>query len=415
MAGQAQSGQNKVRVLSPGLFAVLVVLLLAGPSVLATSAVELGEGISLSDEDLGLNGVATDVDGETAIVYGADAYVRAMDAADPTQQIDLVWPGSQELLDADFHPGGQTAFVVGEGGLVLRYAKQDQSLERAAAESSLNFSDIVSVAWNTGGSWAYVGSAEGQIWRLRAAEDGGAEVHSLAGGGTSPIMAMDCHPTIMMCVIAAAVEGIGIIERDHTFTWVGGTGYPWTGIDCPSGESNYCVAVADNQVVATIELNPNDLSASIPSVNRLPDVNAYFVGIEAQHGDRTLIAATPASLIEHDISLNASFPWLDYSDIDDLNLSSDRIVGTWSTGQNSGWIVTARGYLVPFTAPEAGAASLLTVWIALAIPAATGLVVLSLVYASSPKLRDWTTERIGSDEAKKELAAQKRKQRRRRN
>ncbi len=394
---------------SKRLIAILLVLLLTVPSVLAGSAVELGEGISLSDEDLGLNGVAVDTNGETALVYGADAYVRALDAKDPTQQIDLTWPGTQELLDADFHPGGQTAFVVGEGGLVLRYAKQDHSLERAAAESALNFSDIASIAWNTAGSWAYVGTGEGQIYRLRAAEDGGAEVHPVPTGGTSPIMAMDCHPTIMMCVVAAAIEGIGIIERDHTFTWVGGTGYPWTGIECPTGESNHCVAVADNQVIATIELNPNDLSASIPSVSRLPDVNAYFVGIEAQRGDRTIIAATPASLIEHDISLNASYPWLDHSDIDDLNLSSDRIVGTWATGQNSGWIVSARGYLVPFTGPEPDSAGLLTVWIALAIPLATGLVVLSLVFSASPEAQRWYTERFGNKEDKRRLADENRR------
>lgn len=390
---------------SRGVIAILLVLMLAGPSALAASAVELGEGISLSDEDLGLNGVATDGDGETALVYGADAYVRALDVNDPTQQIDLTWPGSQELLDGDFHPGGQTAFVVGEGGLVLRYAKQDHSLERAASESALNFSDISSVAWNTGGSWAYIGSAEGQIWRLRAAEDGGAEIHSLAGGGSSPIMAMDCHPTIMMCVVAAAIEGIGIIERDHTFTWVGGTGYPWTGIECPTGETPYCVAVADNQMVAMIELNPNDLSASIPSISQLPDVNAYFVGIEAQQGDRTLIAMSPSSLIEHDISLNASFPWLDHSDINDLNLSGDRIVGTWSTAQNAGWIVTARGHLIPFAGEvDDSSAGLLSVWILIAIPAATGLVVLSLVFSVSPEAQRWYTQRFGNKEDKRRLA-----------
>lgn len=400
MRALAKGLTNKPQRLIP----ILLVLLLAAPSALAGSAVELGDGISLSDADLGLNGVAIDVDGETALVYGADAYVRALDANDPTQQIELVWPGSQELLDADFHPGGQTAFVVGEGGLVLRYAKQDHSLERAASESALNFSDISSVAWNTGGSWAYIGTAEGQIYRLRAAEDGGAEIHPVAGGGSSPIMAMDCHPTIMMCVVAAAIEGIGVISRDHSFTWVGGTGYPWTGIECPSAESEYCVAVADNQIIAMIELNPDDISRSIPSVSSLPDVNAYFVGINAQQGDRSLIAMTPSSLIEHDISLNASYPWLDHSDITDLNLSGDRIAGTWATGENSGWIVTARGYLVPFTGPEADSAGLLSIWILIAIPAATGLVVLSLVLSASPDAQRWYTERFGNKEDKKRLA-----------
>jgi len=393
---------------------VLLVVLLAAPSIFAASAVELGAGISLSDEDLGLNGVVIDGDGETALVFGSDGYVRALDAQDPTQQIDLVWPGGEELLYADFHPGDQTALLVGTDGLVLRYAKQDQSLERAAAAVNLEYADMTTVAWNTGGSWAYVGTAEGQLLRLRADADGGAEIHSLAGGGSSPIMAMDCHDTIMMCVVAAAMEGIGIIERDHTLTWVGGTGYPWTGIDCPTGDSAYCVAVADNQVIALIELNPSDISRSIPSVSRLPDVDSYFVGIEAQHGDRTLIATTPAGLIEHDISLNSSYPWLEHDDINDLNLSSDRIIGTWSTGEDSGWIVSRRGYLTPFSGPDAGSTGLLYIWIAIAIPVATGLVVLSLVLSSSKRMQDWTTEKIGSSDEKRHLANRKARQHRKR-
>jgi hypothetical protein len=375
------------------------------PNALADSAVELGDGFSLSDSDLGLDGVAVDDDGETAIVYGANSYLRVLDANDPTEQIDLVWPGAQQLLDADFHPSGQTAFIVGEDGLVLRYAKQDHSVEKAAAESLLMFSDLTAVSWNTGGSWAYVGSVNGEIWRLRADSEGGAEIHELVGIGQGPIAAIDCHPTIMMCVVAASIEGIGIIDRDHAFTWVGGNSYPWTGVECPTGDSEYCVAVADNKAIALIELDPNDLSKSIPQVSTLPDINAYFIGINHQESDRTIIATTPANLIEHDISKNASYPWLEYTDINDINLTNGRIVGTWATGDDSGWIVTNRGYIVSYAPPTKGSASILNLWVVIAIPIATGLVVLSLVYASSPKLQYWWEV----DEAKKNLVAEKRK------
>ena len=398
---------------TPSVLVGLTVLLLMAPSVFAASAVELGQGISLSDEDLGLYGVAVDADGETAIVFGAQSYLRALDAADPSQQVELIWPGSNQLLDADFHPQGQTAFIVGEGGLVLRYAKQDQSIEKAAAEASLMFADLTAVAWNTGGSWAYVGSSSGEIWRLRADADGGAEVHSLAGLGESPIMAIDCHPAIMMCVVAAAIEGIGVIDRDHTFTWVGGTGYPWTGIECPTAETRYCVAVADDRIVAMIELDPNDLSKAIPVINQFPDIDAYFVGIEAQAGDRTIIVTTPAGLIEHDISRNASYPWLEQGDVNDLNVSGDRIVGTWGVGEDSGWLVTSRGWIVPYAPPAEGDRGILDLWIILGIPAATGLVLLTIVYSISPRFRNWSTERFGNEEAKRELAQEKRRKRRR--
>ena len=395
-----------------GLLATLIIVLMTTQGVLAVSAVTLGESFSLSDTDLGLNGVAVDSDTDTALVYGNEGYVRVLDATEPSNQVEMNWGGSEELFDADFHPGGQTALIVGERGVVLRYAKQDQSLERAASDFDLDYSNMISVAWNTAGSWAYVGTDDGQIWRMRAAEDGGAELHSLSLSASGSIVAMDCHDTIMMCVVTSNVEGIGIIERDHTFTWVGGTGYMWTGIECPSGETSYCVAVANDQIIAHIELNPEDIGASAPSISRLQNLDYYFVGIDSQNGDRALIATTPTSLIEHDIGLNNSFPWLEHSDIADLNLSGDKIVGTWATGFDSGWIVTERGYLFEFLSTSSSSSGLLNLWIVIAIPAATGLVVLCLVYMASPKVQDWTIEKMGNEDEKKDLARRKAKQRR---
>jgi len=54
-------------------------------------------------------------------------------------------------------------------------------------------------------------------------------------------------------------------------------------------------------------------------------------------------------------------------------------------------------------------------WIVIAIPAATGLVVLCLVYLVSPKkMQDWTIERIGNEDERKYLARRRAKQQRKR-
>ena len=385
------------------------ICMLMMPNALAISAVELGDGFRITETDLGLQGVAIDPDGESVLIYGNDAYIRYLDAQDPSIQIELLGPSSKNINDADFHPGGQTAFLVGEEGMVLRYAKQDHSVEKAASESSLMFSDISSVAWNTAGDWAYVGSTNGEIWRLRADANGSAEVHVIVGAGDGSIESMDCHTTIRMCVVASTVNGIGVIDRDHVLSWVGGTGYVWNGINCPSGNSNVCVAIAENQNIATIYLNPNDISMSKPDINTLTGLDSYFVGIERQNGDRSLIATIPASLIEHDSLLDASFPWLENNDVEDIELTSGRIIGTWTTGVDSGWIITNRGYVVPFAPPPDESAGLLSIWIALAIPLAMGMVVLSLVYSSSSRLQEWTVKRFGSKTSKKEIDAKDRK------
>ena len=62
---------------------------------------------------------------------------------------------------------------------------------------------------------------------MRAAADGGAEVHLIAGRGSSDITAIDCHTAHMLCVVTSIVDGIGVIDRDHEIHWIGGTGYPW--------------------------------------------------------------------------------------------------------------------------------------------------------------------------------------------
>ena len=55
--------------------AVACVLLMAAPAASAGSAVNMYDVVSLSEEDLGLNGAALDPVGEWAIVFGADAYL----------------------------------------------------------------------------------------------------------------------------------------------------------------------------------------------------------------------------------------------------------------------------------------------------------------------------------------------------
>ena len=85
-----------------GLLATLIIVLMTTQGVLAVSAVTLGESFSLSDSDLGLNGVAVDSDTDTVLVYGNEGYVRVLDAAEPSNQVEMYWGGSEELFDADF-------------------------------------------------------------------------------------------------------------------------------------------------------------------------------------------------------------------------------------------------------------------------------------------------------------------------
>ena len=389
---------------SSGALAVIFAMLMLSPMVSAGSAVGLYEKISLAEQDLGLNGAAVDPLGEWAVVFGADSYLELVKTSDPDDRVELIWNGGEDLTYGDFHPGGQTALIVGSDGQVLRYAREDHSITDAGGDLEFNQIRLTAVAWNSGGSWAYVGGSDGWLWRMRAAADGGAEVHLIQGRGESDITGIDCHPSVMACVVTSLVDGIGVIDRDHTLHWLGGTGYPWSDVVCPSTETADCVAVSSDRYIARVALDAEVASTSDVSLVQITGAEGYFTGISRQSDGRSLIFVAPFGLIEHDLGLNSSFPWLENSDVVeyDTGVSGSRIVATWSTDRDSGWILTDRGDLVQYHPPYSNSiGGVLEVWILIAIPAVTLLVLLSFALSLSPGLQQRFTLRFGTVEEKR--------------
>ena len=102
--------------------------------------------------------------------------------------------------------------------------------------------------------------------------------------------------------------------------------------------------------------------------------------------------------------MSASIPWLEYRDAVDFNASiaGERIVSSWSTDRDSGWILTDRGALLQYHPPYSNTiGGVLEVWILIAIPAVTLLVILSFAISLSPGLQQWFTLRFGTAEEKR--------------
>ncbi|SVE17562.1 uncharacterized protein METZ01_LOCUS470416, partial [marine metagenome] len=224
------------RAIGVGLVAVLVLFL--APAVLAESAVEMREVVKLEEVDIGLEGASISPDGEIVIAYGAESSIYRIESFTPGNNSDLYWDGGERLLDADFHPVGQTALIVGEGGVVLRYIRTNNSLESAGGEVYFGKTELRAISWNGDGSWAYIGGEMGWMWRARGIEGGGMEVYPIEGRGTSDINGISCLSGVNICVISTSVDGIGVIDADHELHWVGGTGYPWVNDVCPSGSGD---------------------------------------------------------------------------------------------------------------------------------------------------------------------------------
>tara|TARA_Y100000768_G_scaffold319042_1_gene254646 strand:+ start:80 stop:1261 length:1182 start_codon:yes stop_codon:yes gene_type:complete len=332
--------------------AVLLVVLFLGSNVStlssASSAVGMGDFESLPGDDLGLTGAELSPSKELVIAFGRDSNVIVFSASDPTDYIETPSIGNNSLNDASFHPSGNSALVVGDNGTVLRYSDLDKSLTDAGVKN-LSGSDLLSVSWSLSGSWAYIGSSEGEIWRVRASGDGGAETHLLEGlGGHSPVTSIDCISQGIVCVASTTFNGIAIIQRDHSLNWIGGASTSWSDIGCLDS-SNSCVAISSN-ILGTINVNTSNPEKSTISGVEIIGLEGVLITLADHDENRFLISLAPFGIVEHDLEKNATFPWLENSDVvnENIQLSGERVVSTWSLNDDTGWILTDRGNLASF-------------------------------------------------------------------
>lgn len=327
-----------------------VVFLLSNVSSLssANSAIGLDGFDSLPGDDLGLAGAELSPSKELVIAFGQDSNVIVFSASDPSDYIETPSIGNSSLNDASFHPSGNSALIVGDNGTVLRYSDLDKSLTDAGVKN-LSGSDLLSVSWSLSGSWAYIGSSEGEIWRVRASGDGGAETHLLEGlSGQSPVTSIDCISDGIVCVASTSLNGIAIIQRDHSLNWIGGSSTPWSDLECLDS-SNSCVAISSN-ILGTIRVNTSNPEKTTITGVEIIGLEGVFSTLADHSENRFLISMVPFGIVEHDLEKNATFPWLENSDVvsENVRLSGERVVSTWPMNENTGWILTDRGNLASF-------------------------------------------------------------------
>ncbi|MDB4865242.1 hypothetical protein OAI00_02610 [Euryarchaeota archaeon] len=386
------------------LIVVMMMTVLVSPIVSAESAVELDSIIILDDDDLGIQGIAENPEGSRILIYGEDGYAEIIFAQRPEIQIPLSATDKQTMRGADWHPGGGTAFLVGDEGMILRYASDDYSLTQAGEQLNFGQTQLNAVAWNTAGSWAYVGGDDGWLWRIRAQGDGGLETHLIEGRGEGDVTSIDCHDELMLCVISSSTDGIGIIDRDHVLTWIGGNFYPWTSVICPTSYVQYCTSVSSDLQIGMIRLHTEGALQSELSVSDIKGVDGKFMQLSHQEEARSLIIVAPFSLLEHNIETNSTYPWLDNDDAInfDATISGERIIGTWDTGKDSGWIITTRGTMIEFHSTEEsrGIGLVLGGIVGFLIPLTIFMLLLTLVYTASPKMQHWMTMKFGNEQEK---------------
>ena len=338
---------------------LLVFLMLLGmaPTAIAEdgSVMRIDHSFTLMEYDPGIEDAAMHPASNWVVVVGAEGYAVSMDKSSPSTMIPLADISDSDLLDSDYHPGGNTALIVGENGSVLRYAISDHSMERATSAQSVGYDTMQAVSWNANGEWAYLGSSDGTLYRMRPAGNGSSEIVPMPGTGGSPISSIDCLPEPFVCLVASAEEGIGMIDRDHVLSWVGGSGSSWSDIVCRSGGVPVCIAISMDRSIAEIEFESGVVGLNMQTLEGFEGTPRSISLISSE---QILITATPAEIMEHRPLGGGTFTWLTNEAIvgQSFGVSGSTITGVWAGDSGDHWIMTRDGTVALLVPEEVGVA-----------------------------------------------------------
>lgn len=359
----------------------MVVALLLATAVTANgetgSVMRIDHSFTLIDYDPGIEDSTDHQASRWALVIGAEGYAIAMDKESPSTMIPLARITSEDLLDSDYHPGGNTALAVGKNGTALRYSVADHSLEPAASQQNLGFDTVQAVSWNANGEWAYLGTAEGSLFRMRSTSDGSAEVIPIPGTEGSSINAIDCLPDPFVCVVVSQDQGVGVIDRDHRLTWAGASGKPWSDVICRSGGAPVCVGVSMERYLAEVTFE-----GGIPVVQQKQLVG--IVGTPRSLGlnaaEEVLVISNPAEIFEHRPSDGGTYTWLTKEDVDaqSFGISGSTITCHWDGNDGDQWIVTRDGTVALLVPLEEGSATGIARLVTLLALGAMGMMALGI-------------------------------------
>ena len=393
---------------------MVIFVLLSSPLVVAQSVVTMESVVILDEGDLGIEGATVSPDGKSILAHGSESAIFVIDSETPRNNSKVDFIGSETLMDASFHPSGNTALLVGGEGLVLRFISTNNTIENAGGASTFGSTELKAISWNGDGSWAYIGGEDGWIWRFRSLDEGGVEAIPLENRGESDVNAISCLRGYNICIVSSSVDGIGVINQEHELFWIGGYGNPWVDVTCPSSTTMECVVISSDLTIARIRMDIEDPSKTTIYDNDIVQLQGFegiMTGIDIQKDGNSLISLAPFGLIEHDLGESKSFHWLDNSDASDFDtsISGQRIVSTWGTGAFDGWIITDSGTIVSFTTvTQSEGGGMLEIWIGIIILGGTTLMIVSLLTSSSPRLSRWITKKIGSEEERKSVIREER-------
>ena len=370
--------------------ALVALFVLAVPAA-AAPAVVLSDGGSIEAPGA-LLGMDVRPGGEAVLLVGEDGWAHHIDGLQPERReldVELGTGRNVNINAVDWHPGGATALMVGDAGVLLRYVGDTHAITNGNGSNLLMGRDLIDVAWRPGADVAYIASQDGGLWRFA---EGTGPVVLEEGLETQDIVDIECHRSANVCIVATSQDGLAVIGRSHQVTWLTGTSTTtWSGITCADPTLNECTAFGLGLSTMTIMLDTETAARSTTGpLRNLKSIGSEMGGASVAAGGTTLVHISPLGLIRHDPVADEAYEHLgpDQAVAFDAQIAGRSILGVWESDVGTGWFLTTDGDLVgmvPDTSDQQS--SVLETVAGIAVAVALIGSIIGLIFMNSPKLQ----------------------------
>lgn len=373
--------------------AVLLIFLLVSPSVSAEpdSLIELQLIDTLSSTDLGILAGEVSPDGISVLLVGKDGYAHRISAPNPedrSKDIEINTGRIVDLTDVTWHPRGETALLVGDSGVALRYSIENHAITTVNGTGSLLGLDMTAVDWRPAGDYAYLGASDGSVWKFSE----GSGMVAIEQTRSSEITDIACHRNQNICVVATLTDGLAVLSSNHEMTYLPGTAaQTWVGVDCAEPTLNECVGFASGMRMKAIRIDTIDASKSTTEETYgLDTLEGDFTGVSRGYDGSTIVHLSPFATIRQQPLISQAFSQITTDDALewDAVIAGRSIEMVWETEEKRGFMVTSFGNIISFVPiGEVVEMDLMSIVVMAAVTVSVPGVVIGLIYMNSPYLQ----------------------------
>ncbi len=385
---------------------LMALLMIPIASAAFTTSIQLAVEDKLADFDLGISGGELSPSGQHVLLFGVNGYshlLMATSADDRSSDIELEKKVYHSLNAAAWHPRGNTAYLLGDSGTMLRYIGESHAIETVQVAAEMADENLVAMDWVQSGTHAYVAAQSGNIWKY----SNGSGFEALNGSKDSAITDVSCHKSNNgICFAVTLSDGIFVIDRDGVLSWISGTSSDtWIGISCDDGALNECTTYGSNARIGTLRINPDVASSStMELIWELKDLGGDLVGENRGIDSTTLLYTAPFGMIRQNPETTDSNTLLLNEDVitTDTALAGDSLVMAWENDVRTGFLISSRGSVISFEPlsselTDSMLATILAVVVVISVPG----VFIGMIYWNSPWLQRKYRELRGFDKKKK--------------